>query len=445
MVRQSGLWSKELIANGESVQNPTANSREVEATTRHHARSRNRKQARFITQTALATSLALGVAMACSSPRSTSDSSSGARADGNAPPQSWSAKMAELTETLTELLPLISSRARFDDEANFKKIETQTENLRSLAHSLKTDSAPSADPSLQVVSRLFDEDISRALQSLRHGNREYARAVLRDTTSYCIQCHTQSNNGPDFPRLNLAINTDALSPLDRAEFFAATRQFEPAIETYEQVLNDQALAESHPYAWEQAARNALAIVVRVKRDPQAAAELLKIIARNRAKPKPMEDILTAWKHSVREWQNERTPPPANEKDKLALAEKLIGNAQYRQDFPLDHAQDVAYFRAASLLSEILSSTNEPNQLRTRALYLAGVAAEATRDMNFWTLHETYYERCIRQAPHTKQALQCYNRLNDSIVLGYSGSGGVNIPAEVMRRLESLRTQAEPKK
>lgn len=358
--------------------------------------------------------------------------------------EGWSAKMRSLSETLSSLMPMVSSKVKFNDDKNHAKIESDTRKLRELAHSLKLEAKPNSDPSLRMMSGLFDEDIERALESLRAGHRDYARQILRDTTAYCIQCHTQTDAGPKFPKLNLAININELSNLEKAEFYAATRQFDLAIESYTKALSDEKLIRVDPFAWEQAARSALAIVVRVKADPKEARVILTKIESHPALPSSTKKALESWKKSVREWEAEKPrskTPTVNAQ--LERATAMIKTAQRRQEFPLDHSQDVLYFRAASLLHGILESDERNQDISAKALYWAGIAAEATRDMNFWTLHENYYEHCIRTQPHSNQAQQCFTRLNDSVTLGYSGSGGVRVPPEISKRLEMFRALANP--
>lgn len=394
----------------------------------------------------LTIALASALTLSCSSqPRQNGDKAAGM---GTQTPAGWSEKMQALSKTLSDLLPLVSSRSKFNDEKNQTRIQEDTKRLGALTHSLGTGTTPSSDPSLRMMTGLFEEDIQRAIESLNSGNREYARSILKDTTAYCIQCHTQTNNGPDFPRLNLDINTTELNPLERAEFYAATRQFDNALETYTEVLNSEALAKADPFAWEQAARTALAIVVRVKKDPKATRELIDRIEKNPALPGSTKKSLTSWKKSVNEWAKEKKIATSTPESRLKLAESLITRAQKRQEFPLDHTQDILYFRGSSILHDLLAEHTQSDALTAHALYLAGLASEATRDMSFWTLHETYYEMCIRAQPHTKQAEQCYDRLKDSVVLGYSGSGGVRIPPEVAKRLEHYQSEARketPKK
>lgn len=358
--------------------------------------------------------------------------------------QPWPIRMQALSATLSELLPLVVSRSKFNNAANFEKIETETRKLRSLAHSLKMGDTPNEDPSMKIMGGLFEEDIERALDALNAGSREYARQILKNTTSYCIQCHTQTGTGPEFPRLDLSLNTNELTYHEQAEFFAATRQFDRALEAYSKSLDDPNLAKFDPFEWEQTARAALSIFVRVKNDPDAAGKWINRIRSHAALPDSIKSELQHWRNSIQEWRRERKPDLLDSPEKaLARAEELIKIAQKRQEYPMDHTQDVYYFRASRILHEFLERYGPRHELGAKALYLSGIAAEATRDMNFWTLHETYYEYCIRVKPHSDLAQKCFERLKDSVTLGYSGSGGVRIPPEVSKRLEMFRGLAAP--
>jgi hypothetical protein len=375
------------------------------------------------------------------------ESSQTKKATEMAPPKTgWSAKMQALSATLSDLLPLVASKKKFADPKNDAAIEADVKAVRALAHSLNTGEKPSADPSMQIMTGLFEEDIARALDALKSGNRDYARHILKDTTSYCIQCHTATSNGPEFPRLSLDINTNELSPVDRAEFFAATRQFDSALTSYISALDDQKFAAEEPFEWEAAARGALAIAVRVKENPDDTMKVISAAKTNPKLTKSSKSALASWETSVKEWAKEKPKDAMTPAEMLQQSETLIRQAQKRQEFPLDHSQDILYFRAGSRLHELLqqppATKGQSQELRARALYWAGVASEATRDMNFWTMHETLYEQCIRLRPGTEQARQCFARLKDSVTLGYTGSAGVNIPTDVSTRLTNFRNLAE---
>ncbi len=371
---------------------------------------------------------------ACSHPAPTQDSTAGR------PPQDWPAKMQRLSAVLTNLMPFVASPKKFSAEENFEKIEKDTAELKSLAHSMKTGEMPNNDPSMKVVSQLFDEDLGRALASLKNGNRDYARRILSDTTSYCIQCHTQTKNGPEFPRLTLDFQLKDLKPLDRAEFLAATRQFEPALESYKQALSETELAKSDSFAYEAAARDALGISVRVHKDPNEALGLIKTIEKNKALKPQFRKSVSAFKKSLEAWKKEKpSKTPRSALEELTQAEALIASAQKANS--LESPQDMVYERASGLLHDLLQRPERTDELSARALYLSGLASEATRDSSFWTMHETYYEQCIRVKPMTEQARQCFAKLKDAVEVGYSGSSGTNVPADVQKRLEGFRALA----
>jgi hypothetical protein len=391
--------------------------------------------------------LLLCLMAACNSPSKTDSAavsvSSGSPTTGTKP-KVWDDKMQGLSVTLSELLPLVASRTKFNDPANFEKIESRARDLRTLSHDLKNTHAPNSDPMMEIMSGMMSDDIERALDTLRGGNRDYARLVLKDTTSYCFQCHTQTSadaaGRSSALRLNINVNTKSLSPLDQAEFFAATQQFDQSLAAYREALTDSRLAKNDAFAWEQAARSAIAIIVRVKNNPNEAAALIAQLEKQADLPASMKKSIANWKTSVRDWQHEPVKVPTG--TELDRASKLIEAALKHQEFPLDHSQDIVFFRASRLVHDFLQKQRLHEAAGAKALYLAGVVAESTRDMNFWTLHETYYEQCIRWLPHSKQAEECFDRLKDSITLGYSGSSGVNVPIEVAKRMQMFRTLAD---
>lgn len=407
-------------------------------------------QNRLAPPAALALVALIGLATSCAhkaeepTPRKTE----AAEATGAAP--GWAGKMQSLSAALSDLLPLVASPAKFAAPGNQERIETNVKTIRALAHSLGGTAAPApnADPAMAAVGTMFADDLDRALESLRSGNREYARAILKDVGNYCVSCHTQTNNGPSYgagsggaPRLALDFKANELPRMERADFYAATRQFDLALSEFKAVLDDPSASTTDAFAWERASRSALAIAVRVKKSPDAAISLVESMMKNKKAPSHIRKDAVAWLKSLKDWKREKPSSDSSAEARLAQGESLVARAQSGQKYPLDHSQDVVWFRAGGKLHDLLGESGLPAATAARALFLAGVEAEATRDLNFWTMHETYYESCIRKSPGSKQAERCFDRLNDSVTLGYSGSAGTMIPADVRKRLEALRALA----
>ncbi len=351
----------------------------------------------------------------------------------------WQMKMQELSAVFSELMPIVANDQKFSDVKNKAIIEKDTEALRKLAHSLKTAKLPkNSDPSLKMTAELFEEDISRAKVLLMAGQMSAARVILRDTSSYCIQCHTQSSSGPNFPKMNLNFSTDGLSRLEKAELYVSLRRFDQALVEFTKIIEDKSFAAEHVFEWEQAARSAIAISVKVENDPNKTLVLVRKIAANPSTPQFVKESIAPWEASVQEWRRERKPLLMAPPETLRNVEKMILRAQSKQKYPLDHSQDILFFRASSILHEVLAFHNANDEIKARALYLSGMTAEDTRDLNFWTLHETYYELCVRTVPHTDLARQCFDKFNNSMIIGYSGSAGVSIPIEIQAKINDLK-------
>lgn len=352
----------------------------------------------------------------------------------------WNVKMQELSVALNKLLPLVSDTKAFNNPTNEAAIKDATSRLKKLSHQVRSLDKPAADPAYESIARMLDEDLARAVSSLATGNRDYARLTIRESIGYCIQCHTQTAGGPNFPKLELGFDPSSLSALGRGDFYAATRQFDRALESYQTGVSDSEYAKRDIFGWERAARSALAIAVRYKQSPDESLKIAKAVQKNKSAPDSLKTAAKSWTRSIADWSKQNKAK--NRETGLILAEKLINQAEARQD--LSEPQDISYLRASAELHQWLSAnpkTPAPDANRAKALLLAGRAAEATRELNFWTLHERYYELCIDSLPKSDTARSCYQLLSDSVVTGYTGSSGTNLPADVQQWLSRLSEKA----
>lgn len=354
----------------------------------------------------------------------------------------WSSRMQELSQALNRLLPLVASSHEFNNPANEASIQDAASRLKSLSHQVRDSEKPTPDPAFDSIARMLDDDMARAVSALASGNRDYARLTIRESIGYCIQCHTQTSGGPDFPKLELSYNPSKLSPLAQGDFFAATRQFDRALNAYSKGVRDNQYAKKDIFGWERAARSALAIAVRYKESPQSAKGIALAVQTNNSAPESLKTASRSWLRSIKEWQSQNKKSLSPD-DQLKLAKKLIVEASQKEN--IEDPQDIPYLRASAILHKWLSSQplqiKKPDIKRADALLLAGQAAEASRELNFWTLHERYYELCIDDAPQTVTAQTCYKLLSDSIITGYTGSSGTKLPSSEQLRLAKLKEKA----
>ena len=354
----------------------------------------------------------------------------------------WQQKMSELAQTMGDLLPELVSK-----QPDKKQIEKGAKKLSELAHGLNKDSkqfspSPDADPSITYLASLFEKETKRAYWAAKGGRTEYARKLLLSVTGYCIACHTRHDKGPEFPTFPLSAKIQSLGKMERADLFAATRQFDKALAEYRAIAQDQEVAKTRRFEWERSFRRATAIAVRVKKDPTVALTFVNGVLAMPNTPDYMAEYLKKWKESLVKWQKESADVAKTEDGFLLEEARLLQEGQSLQRYPIDQGGAIQYLRASAMAHEMLGTF--PNGKRVaEGLFVEGQAYEALSGPGFDYLPDMYYEGCIRQSPHSEIAGQCYRRYEESVYFGYTGSGGTHLPFEVERELHELRELAQP--
>ncbi|HND86326.1 MAG TPA: hypothetical protein PLU50_10980, partial [Pseudobdellovibrionaceae bacterium] len=320
---------------------------------------------------------------------------------------------------------------------NAQKIVMNVRQLAELSKQVhKNNAPPDSDPTVSMIASQFEDEIVRSVEALQLGHREYARHVIRNSTAYCIECHTRSQIGPSFADQRLDKTIQNLAPLDRAEYLASIRRFDAAVTEFEGVLKSAKTIQE----WNRSARNSLAITVRFQNNVDRALNIVEVILKSDSAPRYLKADAVAWKKALIDWKKEGLTNKTPKGDLLNRAKFLITRAQKNQGFSTDHGSDVDFLRASALLHEAMG-TDLKGIAKSEALYLSGITYESLRDLSFWTLHEQYYEACIRNTPHTPMAQKCFRKYEENVVIGFSGSSGFMLPADVQEKLNELRSLA----
>lgn len=356
----------------------------------------------------------------------------------------WRKKMQELYRILVEITTDTSSEKRFNAPENRSRIEKNAKRLMDQAHELaKKGASPDSDPTIQMVGGLFQDETKRAYWALKSGNRSYARGILNQVGSYCVACHTRNQSGPSFSSLPLEPVAKGLTSVEQGRFYAATRQYDRALDAFLKVVDDPQAPAQRPLEWEQAIRSGLSIAVRVKKSPdQAQALVERTIGSNKAPYYLKQDALK-WKESIAQWRAELPKRAMTEEGLRLEAMELIAKAREMQRYPMDHSADILYLRATATLHELLQKAPD-GRYAQEALFMSGLCYDVLRPLNLDELHDVYFESCIRKVPHTETAELCYRRYEQSTYEGYTGSSGTHIPDEMKQKLESLEALARPK-
>lgn len=355
----------------------------------------------------------------------------------------WSGKMLELSQVLSSLYPYVWSREEFYSEKNFTQIETKVKHLADLAHNVNTKSlaeSPDADPAIQFLARDFDADISRAYDAFRTGSKEYSRQLLGSATNHCISCHSRNQVGPQFDSLSLSFDFEKLNPFVRAEAYMATRQFKKAADEFLYISTRKDLIEKYPFEIEKALKRGLSIHIRVFNDVDGAQNLVQNFLKIKDLPLFLEKQAQLWKVDLQSWKNEGKTTFWRQSNYIKKIDILLGDADHRGERGDFDSSFINYMRA-SAIGHLYLSKYKGDPSAADIMFKLGIIYESLEDLGYWTLSDNYFSRCIREKPHSPIAVRCLYRYEQNVYLGYTGSGGTNLPADVRAQLRELRELA----
>lgn len=339
--------------------------------------------------------------------------------------QKWNASMQNLQKTLSELEPFLFNLKEFNnpDKQTFlrEKFQQLAEESKNINHN---PTLVSKDPTVRFVASRFQSDLERAEEAFSSGKTDFARYQLMKVTSSCIQCHTRMQQGPSFSFKKSESFFDLMSPSEQAEYLIASRRFDQAFDLI--LKNIKNAKEGNPTNWqvENMAGLAMIVAVQYQQDQKKALKVVEALEENESTPIYLRAKAQEWKRSLNAWKEEKKKPRS-----FAELRKLL-------------EKKVSEVDAMRVIPEVLDylEGDLPPAAQGEALLLAGEAYEVLNDVSIMDLHENYYESCILNAPHTPVAKKCYKKLESSVYLGYTGSGGKHVPADVEIWLSKLKKQ-----
>lgn len=281
-------------------------------------------------------------------------------------------------------------------------------NLKAVAYEVQPLlTANSKEPVMRYISFDLPKQLLRMEAAIAAGTYSYARYLLRQTTHYTVTYHP-SGPGKIPGLLQFPEPPQALSELEKAEYFAAIKRYEDAILSYERVLVDKQFRKNRPDVWEKAVENLMAITIRVRNDARITLEMSSALLEESSYNPTQKEMLQAWRTSAKAWSSEGLHPKTSGADLLSRAQQSIekGNQLSSKG---NGFGTIEYLRAMTLLNE-LALSEEPDSLKAKGFQLTGKTSEKLRHVFLWMHPDAYYEACVRARPHTAEARECVKLL-----------------------------------
>ncbi|MCU0696251.1 MAG: hypothetical protein MUC96_06970 [Myxococcaceae bacterium] len=359
--------------------------------------------------------------------------------DAGAPPTK--AVMQGALEALVGLEPMVAHPERLRDPLQADDITRRLDVLAELKHAFPAD-AKAQEPATAALSGLFSHYALETRRRFVFGERETIAARVRTLMSLCFTCHSRERVDDDFRDMEKRLESAKLAPLDKAQFLAATRQFDKALEQYAVVIAPPANDERARLLQTRAIKDTLTLLVRVKDDAKATDVFLEGLSRRADLTPFLQRSVQAWRKDVAAWRKENVDAAkATPRALFTLAKALVAKASGPRTFLPDETHEVAYLRASAYLNLALGKDPTLKE-RGEALFLLGVSAGALKSPLLWDVDLLFFEACVRENPKTPLAQKCFAQFSDRLTFGFTGSAGTHLPDDELARLSALRALAE---
>lgn len=348
----------------------------------------------------------------------------------------WSGQMQNMAKDVQLLIPYAYNKEAYSNPENEAKIKQALQDISKQSHKIPENMGKQFlgdDPVITYSLNNLQNDLVRANHAFNEGQKDYSRSVLKQSMGHCFRCHSLTTIGSEAQWDLSQFSSLELTPDEKLDLLVAARKYEEAFKFVEMEINRPEVIKNQPTVFESLLRKHLALSLRLHEKPGATLDDLNRVLEKKELPPYLEKQVKAWRDSLKGWSNHKKSGG----NFIQVAQGCITKAKKLQDFAYDHAGDVEYIWATDVLHEGLRSTKDPKK-EAEAYFLLGLSYEVLDDLGSYGLHETYFEACIQKSPQTKLAKRCYDRLEASLVQGFSGSAGVSLPKDERERLDRLK-------
>lgn len=355
--------------------------------------------------------------------------------------------MNKALSSFVNLQPYIHDSNKFYDKKNDEYINVQLQNIidvfKSGAHNPKLN-APGFKPSFDTIG-VYLNATKAAFNSPHKG---FARNRLQSLSGLCMSCHTQlaAQGSSRFSSSLKAVRRDSFeNDFEYAEFLFLLRDFTASARYYERVLDDVKSVDLKSKKsstfnfdnYKRALQRLVTINIKISYKPDVALRYIEKYATDRLLPPIVREDFVNWTSQIKDLQKNYQPwNVANADELMRFEKKYLGGLD--EEGLGDGASDMKLLALTGVLTKFLNF--KPNSKEApRALYWLGIAEERLNFSFFYSLGEMYLKECVERYPKHAYAKKCYQKYEEIITTGFSGSAGTDIPSDEQKELNRLKS------
>lgn len=350
------------------------------------------------------------------------------------------AAMQFIANDMIALREYLESEEAFTAQSNSQKIQHYLDKLDNHISSIRKQKTFNRDLSTKTNFRMLERHIGETKVYFRKpGTKKFARYMLQSSLGLCANCHTRFSRNYEINYLprNQA-DQKGVRPFDQAQFFFALRTYSEAKKEFIDIIRGFPGNNSSIFEVTESMKNLIYYHVRVSRNPDAALSDFRSILKSNNLPTYLRRRIGHWINGIREWKKNPDRKLRSTRSAISQARSLLNFDDgtitvYDQNY-------VRALRASNILHLALDKT-KPNYQHAEVLHLLGLLYHDLEATLFFNYDEAYLETCVTEFPHSKQAVNCFNSLQEIVYEGFTGSSGTFVPDDVQAKLSALKKVA----
>ena len=340
-------------------------------------------------------------------------------------------KMGQIFQSVHALLPLTATPKAFRDPKRQPEIYVALRALANNASAL-AEHIQERDRGAGFLGHSFARGARETLRQYDQGRYDSAEFRIQRMTEYCIACHARLASPRDSPLAADFIDETALNAMslqERARIQIATRRFDDALTTLEQIFASPSI---HPAEMLDPMTNYLIVCIRVRGDFERPLPTLKKLAQR-------PDLWRYLRSDIKHWilALPRLRARFSQSADLASARAVLDEGKLSIRFPADRQALVHYIVASGILQRHIEAHRKEVRDAAEAYYLLGLIELRIGRSYDVSQTDFYLETSIRLAPESFFAERSYALIEEETVFNYTDPSGA-LPPEVMHYLAELR-------
>lgn len=341
--------------------------------------------------------------------------------------------MRAIYASLMTVFPLALSKSTFMDKNNAKLIEEKLAHIAEHA-SMINEIASKDEKGHAYMSYQLERNAQQALLKFKAGYLDQANFFVEELYDTCLGCHTSRSSVSDSEftlDFTKDVNMEALGTFGKAKFLSLSRQFEKALDEYEQIFSKSGLSLEELLHFDPFV-DYLVLAVRVKGEPDRVIKTFQSLVKKNL-PVMIKRDLEVWLDALVKIKGK-----GPQQSDLEYARNLIENAKSSMEYPRDRGGLVYYIFASKYLKDHLKAAHLSAEDRAETYYQLGICELGIGRPILAAESGMYLQEAIRLAPKSAFAKKAFGLYEESVMFGYTGSSGTNLPAHEKAKLEELR-------